>query len=139
MLRLVSSRRFAAAFVAVIFSFACSGSDDKDPPIDEEPGPSTGSTCPENQTLTYENFGSEFFANYCTRCHSSELSGAERHGAPAAYNWDELETVREHAALIDKMAAAGPDATNTVMPPLDPRPTIDEREDLGEWLECGAP
>jgi hypothetical protein len=47
--------------------------------------------------------------------------------------------VREHAARIDKMAAIGPDAMNTTMPPSVPRPTLGERSDLGEWLACGAP
>ena len=138
MLRLISAARVLVALVSGASSLGC-GDDEEAPPIAEDPGPSTGSTCPSEQTLTYESFGSDFFASYCTSCHSSELSGPDRHGAPLAYNWDEIETVREHADLIDKMAAAGPEAVNTSMPLRDPRPTVEEREQLGEWLECGAP
>jgi len=139
MVRLVSPARWTVALVACLLSFSCGGDDDGDPPDDPEPGPSTGSTCPSQQTLTFENFGVPFFETYCTRCHSSELSGSERHGAPAGYDWDDIEAVRAYADLIDKMAAAGPDAINTTMPPSSPRPTQTEREELGEWLECGAP
>ncbi|HEX6278229.1 MAG TPA: hypothetical protein VFZ53_34525 [Polyangiaceae bacterium] len=141
MARSLSPARFAMALVFLCFSFSCGeGKNDGDPPIDPGPGPSTGSVCPSEETLTYENFGRGFLEAYCTRCHSSELSGSERHGAPAGYNWDLIESVREHAALIDRMAAAGPIATNTTMPPRDdPAPTVAEREQLGEWLECGAP
>jgi cytochrome c5 len=138
MLRSISAARVLVALVAGVSSLAC-GDDEAEPPVAEDPGPSTGSTCPPEPTLTYENFGSDFFASYCTRCHSSELSGPDRHGAPVGYNWDEIETVREHADLIDKMAAAGPDAVNTTMPLGNPRPAVEEREQLGEWLECGAP
>jgi uncharacterized membrane protein len=139
MVRRFSSARFATLFAGVL-SLSC-GDDENEPkpPADEAPGPSTGSTCPSDETLTYENFGREFLETYCTRCHSSELSGSARHGAPVGYDWDRIESVREHAARIDKMAAAGPLATNTTMPPGEPRPEVLERERLGEWLECGAP
>jgi cytochrome c5 len=139
MLRFIASARFATALVLGASSFACGDDGEKEPPVEQEPGPSTGSTCPSDQTLTYENFGRDFFESYCTRCHSSELSGSDRHGAPVGYDWDDIEAVRAHTDLIDKMAAAGPDATNMSMPPTDPRPTLTAREQLGEWLVCGAP
>jgi hypothetical protein len=140
MARSLSPPRFAKLFVVLGLSIACGDEGgDQDPPIDGGPGPSTGSTCPSEETLTYENFGRGFLDTYCTNCHSSALSGSARHGAPAGYNWDELEIVRAHAARIDKMAAAGPIATNTTMPPDDPEPSVAEREQLGEWLACGAP
>jgi uncharacterized membrane protein len=89
--------------------------------------------------LTYENFGMQFFANYCTRCHSTMPDNGNRSGAPRGLDWDQIDIVREYAMQIDRMAAAGPDATNTGMPPRDPRPTAAERVRLGEWLACGAP
>jgi uncharacterized membrane protein len=131
--------RWAVALLLCVLSSSCSSEDEGDPIGNQEPGPSTGSTCPSQQTLTYENFGRGFLENYCTRCHSSELSGSARHGAPSGYDWDDIESVRSHSAIIDKMAAAGPDAVNMTMPPNAPRPTLEEREQLGEWLECGAP
>lgn len=101
-------------------------------------GSPTNSTC-EGSTLTYENFGRDFMEAYCTRCHSSELSGEEeRQCAPAGHDFDSLDgilLVRDH---IDEHAAAGPDAVNDGMPPSGIRPTEEERRDLGTWLACEA-
>lgn len=103
-------------------------------------GDPTGSTCPSGSTLTYESFGQAFMEAYCTRCHSSHLTGADRQGAPSDHNLETLEAIRasglEH---IDETSAAGPERINTAMPPDDPRPTEAERRQLGEWLACGAP
>lgn len=124
--------------LASVLLAACGGNED--PPVEPpDSGPSSGSTCPSDSTLTYENFGMQFFADYCTRCHSTMPENGTRSGAPRGLDWDQIETVRVYAEQIDRMAAAGPDATNTGMPPRDPRPTTAERTDLGEWLACGAP
>jgi cytochrome c5 len=126
------------ALLAGVFLAAC-GSEPDDPPVQEDPGPATGSVCPSDETLTYENFGMDFFESYCTRCHSEDLTGSARHGAPIGFNWDDIDAVRENAERIDKMAAGGPVVVNTIMPPNDPRPSDEERQALGEWLVCGAP
>jgi uncharacterized membrane protein len=133
----LSVRRVGLLLASVLFA-ACGGDDDP-PGQNAGPGPSSGSTCPSNSTLTYENFGRQFFEDFCTRCHSTMPENGSRSGAPRGLDWDQLDIVRAYAMEIDKMAAAGPDATNTSMPPRDPRPTIAERQDLGEWLACGAP
>ena len=128
----------ARLLLATLIIAACGGNDDP-PPDSTEPGPSSGSTCPSDSTLTYENFGMQFFADYCTRCHSTMPENGTRSGAPRGLDWDQIDVVREYTMQIDKMAAAGPDATNTGMPPRDPRPSVAERRNLGEWLACGAP
>lgn len=103
-------------------------------------GDRTGNTCPPGgTTLTAQNFGQPFFQSYCTRCHSSTLSGPQRNGAPAGLNWDVLETVRAHAGEINEEAGVTAGNVNTSMPPSEPRPTADERRKLAEWLSCGAP
>lgn len=104
----------------------------------EETTPS-GAECPEESTLTWDTFGKQFMASYCTRCHSSALSGAQRQGAPNDHNFDSPEGVRDELEHVDGQAAAGPDVMNTGMPLGDPTPTEDERRQLGEWLACGAP
>jgi cytochrome c5 len=96
----------------------------------------TNATCPSGSTLTYEGFGQPFVESYCTRCHSSELSGADRNGAPDGHDFDSLEGILSVADHVDQYAAAGPDATNEFMPPSDPRPSLAERQMLGEWLAC---
>lgn len=101
-----------------------------------EHGEPTGATCPPNSTLTYENFGAPFAAAYCTRCHSSELAGEDRNGAPLYHDFDTLNGILAVANHVDEYAAGGPNAINRIMPESDPRPTDDERMKLGEWLAC---
>ncbi len=104
---------------------------------EEEEGEPTGSTCPSGSTLTYETFGNDFMQSYCIECHASDLPPAERMGAPTDANFDSFEGILDKADEIDLRAAAGPDATNTFMPPSDqPQPTEAERMQLGEWLAC---
>jgi uncharacterized membrane protein len=104
-------------------------------------GTPTGAVCPPDSTLSYENFGKSLMEQYCTQCHSSDLHGGyARHAAPPDHNFDTLEGVRHDADHIDGSAAAGPTATNDSMPPRGyPMPTSNEREQLAEWIACGAP
>ena len=104
----------------------------------DERGEPTGSTCPTGSTLTYTSFAAPFMEKYCTRCHSSTRSGKDRHGAPAFHDFDTEAGILAVAEHIDENAAAGPDASNDVMPPSSPRPTEEERKQLGEWLACAT-
>jgi len=102
-------------------------------------GPPTESVCPPGSALTYDNFGKPFMEAYCTRCHSSELMGAARMGAPSFHDFDSRFGVAAVADHIDETTAFGPAAENHSMPPTGPRPTDAERRQLGEWLACGSP
>jgi hypothetical protein len=102
-------------------------------------GPPTGTTCPPSSTLTYVNFGQAFMASYCTRCHSSTLSGTARMGATTAHDFDTQLGIQQVGDHIDQTAGAGPAATNDQMPPSAPVPTMMERQQLAEWMACGAP
>ena len=102
-------------------------------------GPPTGSTCPPSSTLTYANFGRQFMEDYCVRCHDSALTGADRKGAPSFHDFDTLFGIRAVANHIDETTAAGPAATNMGMPPDGDKPTLEERQLLGEWIACGMP
>ena len=128
-------RRFSALalLTAALAVPACDRDND-----DDEGGPPTGADCPPRSTLTWRSFGEAFVETYCTRCHASSRAGAQRHGAPRGYDFDTVAGVRKHLDDIDRMAAAGPDATNAIMPPNGPRPSVAERRKLGEWLACGA-
>lgn len=99
----------------------------------------SGAVCPAGSTLTYATFGKTFMQSYCTSCHSSTLSGAARNGGPTEHNVDTLDGVRLSMEHIDFHAAAGPLATNTEMPLSDPKPSLAERQQLGEWIACNAP
>jgi len=102
-------------------------------------GPATGATCPPTSTLTYATFGQPFMESYCTRCHSSTLSGADRNGATTFHDFDTRLGVLQVADHVDQTAGSGPNATNEAMPPDGATPSLAEREMLAEWIACGAP
>ncbi len=88
---------------------------------------------PDGTTLTYDNFGAAFLDANCNSCHSAPVG--YRHGAPDTIRFDTLDEVHELAARIF-VRAAGP---NTSMPPGPTPPPLDARDQLAEWLGCGAP
>lgn len=102
-------------------------------------GPSTKAVCPTPQTLTYQSFGQGFVQKYCLPCHSTNVKGAARQGAPDDHNFDTLDEIQGLKDHMDQKAGSGPAATNTDMPRADPRPTVEERKKFAEWLACGAP
>jgi uncharacterized membrane protein len=102
-------------------------------------GPPTESTCPQGSTLTYNTFGKQFMERYCTRCHSSDLTGAARQGAPTFHDFDTLFGIKAVSNHIDETTAAGPASINEGMPIGGPEPTRMERYQLGEWIACGMP
>jgi hypothetical protein len=111
------------------------GDGDHDPskPI----GTPSGATCPDGNTLTYDTFGKPFMDKYCVRCHSTKLkTDVERMFAPPGHDFDVFEGIIGVAEHVDQYAAAGPDKVNTMMPPSGAKPTMEEREQLGQWLAC---
>ncbi len=109
-------------------------------PSDPLFGPPTEAECPPaGSTLTYGNFGKPFMESYCTRCHSSELVGSARKGAPSFHDFDSLFGVKAVSEHVDETTASGPASTNTGMPPDGAKPTAAERKQLGEWIACGMP
>jgi hypothetical protein len=102
-------------------------------------GPLTGATCPSDSSLTYANFGKQFVQNYCLRCHSETLTCEQRMGSPSDHNFDTLAEIDLLGPHIDEYAGSGPSATNTHMPPTDPKPSTADRQKLSEWIACGTP
>ena len=109
----------------------------------------TACPSPDPNTLTYDNFGQRFMADYCLHCHASTLPRAQRNGAPLFHDFDELIGIVQVAGHIDEQAGIGPAASNHFMPPercpetpggalaIDcPQPTDDERRQLAEWIAC---
>src|SRR3954447_2257246 len=84
-------------------------------------------------TLTYEIFGNTSFAGYCNRCHSADLG--MRDGAPDNFVFATAADVRAHKERIFARSA-GP---NDSMPPGPDDPPREARDQLSEWLSCGAP
>lgn len=96
-------------------------------PMEDYPCPTGGTQ------LTYQSFGAQFLHDNCNRCHSAEPG--HRHGAPESFRFDTLDEVHLHATRIFVRAAT----TNTTMPPGPDDPALESREQLAEWLACGAP
>jgi uncharacterized membrane protein len=71
----------------------------------------------------------------CASCHSSKLSGAQRHDAPTDINFDTYE-----AAKVAAQKAASEVNTNS-MPPADSKLTLSQtaKEELYRWGLCGTP
>ncbi len=130
--------RRAAVLTCAALALAPLGCGDDD---DDDDGDDDTVECPSGGTqLTEQNFGRAFLNSYCTRCHSSTLSGAARNGAPEGLNWDQLAVVRANTGRMNDAAGANADdSVNREMPPNDPRPSDAERRQLAEWLACGAP
>ncbi|MEO8705504.1 MAG: hypothetical protein ABI867_36070 [Kofleriaceae bacterium] len=103
-------------------------------------GPPTETVCPPGgTTLTYTNFAATFMTDYCTRCHSSELVGTARQGAPSFHDFDTYFGIVGVADHVDETAAGGPSAMNRGMPQDGAIPSDDERLMLGEWIACDLP
>jgi hypothetical protein len=115
-------------------------------------GVPTGATCPdpEQPPQTWDNFGHTFMTTYCTSCHSSQLPlPSQRNGATVYHDFDTLAGAAGPTVHIDEEAGAGPNATNTLMPPdrcpttpggkADrdcPKPSELERQQLATWMRC---
>ena len=112
----------AASLVVMALSAGCSSQS-----LDDYDCPSEGTA------LTYESFGKSFLNGHCQRCHAS--GAQDRKGAPPNYVFDTYEQVLEHKDRIFARAAADNDS----MPPGPDDPSEDERQQLAEWLACGAP
>lgn len=80
-------------------------------------------SCPTDSTLTYASFGQAFFADYCTSCHTSRES-------PTLATQAQIQA---HASQILE------EAVYTTAMPEGTAVSTAEREQLGEWLACGAP
>lgn len=84
---------------------------------------------------TWDNYAKDFFAFYCTRCHSvNNTTREERSNAPMGLNWDDEASVR---ANLDRIRNAV--GVDNFMPPSEPKPDCDERLRLVRWIDSGAP
>ena len=83
---------------------------------------------------TWASFAQGFFASYCTRCHSSTLTGVARNGAPDGYDGDDEATVRLHLDVIRSAVGVG-----NFLPPTAPTPTCAERQRIVRWIDAAAP
>jgi hypothetical protein len=97
-------------------AFVASACGEKIEPVQLQP------ECPLDP-VTWDGQAGAVFAQYCTQCHSSEVGGSDRNGAPASINFNTFDEALPIAKLADKSSGEG-----SSMPPSDPRPTAAERK-----------
>ena len=91
-------------------------------------GPAPAS-CPDGGTgLTYDNFGRTFMTAYCIACHA----GAR---VEKGVLLNSASSVRTFASQSNAQAGVGA----SMPPPGVPAPTATERQQLSQWIGCGAP
>jgi uncharacterized membrane protein len=84
---------------------------------------------------TWDTYAMEFFATWCTRCHSVNNVGAdERMNAPDGFNWDDEASVLEHVAMIRNAVGVF-----NFMPFNPPDPSCDDRQRIVRWIDAGHP
>lgn len=111
---------------------------DRDTGSDDTGGAATaivGRPCPEDSALTWSNFGEATMLTHCVGCHSEHLAeGTPRGQAPLGVDFNSHARTQ---AWLERIHARSADQNRT-MPPAD---TMSERtrEQLGDWLACGAP
>jgi hypothetical protein len=119
--------RALAALVSLAALAALASGGCNDISIDQWPCPPGGTT------ITYESFGAGFFAEYCNSCHSAP--DGQRNGAPDDYVFaTHAEVVALRASIFANSAA-----TNDAMPPGPEVIPLPVRDNLANWLACGAP
>lgn len=104
-------------------------------PVDEGPWERfEDRPCPDDNRLSWENFGAALILEHCAGCHGRAVPEGLRQGAPIDATFDDPNSIRDLEARI--WARAGDQ--NDTMPPVG-GPSPEDRDKLGQWLACGAP
>ncbi len=88
-------------------------------------------SCSEQPALSWENTGRLFLTNWCTGCHSSQLSGKARFGAPGGVDFETEALFLPFKERIE--ARTGGERPS--MPPAG-GPSQEERELFLRWTAC---
>jgi uncharacterized membrane protein len=88
--------------------------------------------CPPSSSAA-EAAGHDVVIGKCQVCHSSQVSGTSRLGAPEDLNFDNLETVRAEAGEMYDEALSG-----SMPPDQGAKVTGADLENMRVWLACGA-
>ncbi len=83
------------------------------------------------EKVTYTNDMAEIFPDNCLRCHSTNIQGAERNGAPVDVNFNTYELAKDNATRANARVQAG------TMPP-DSGPLSDSLKAIfQQWIDDG--
>ena len=117
----------------VVWSAACGAPTTPDPADDTDnlalpTGDSDADPCAD---YTWETVGEPFVLTWCAACHSAEVKGAQRQGAPASVHFD---TEEEAVALAPELGFVAARDRPT-MPPSG-GPDADTRARFATWVAC---
>ena len=87
-----------------------------------------------DEITTWSTVGAPFIYTWCTPCHSPELTGEERQGAPVGVDFASYEDVLAWADRIEVRVFA----EEAAMPPAG-GPEDDELAAVSDWIGCGWP
>lgn len=121
--------------------------DDVDSADDTDASNDTG-LCADGTEYTWDNFGRQFFVDFCESCHNHTEPGS---GVPPGMVFDNEEIVWSlRYPILSRVVEPGPGSAPPMPPEMD-RPTTDmfireyaiEKQigilHLEEWLNCGGP
>lgn len=91
--------------------------------------------CSAADVPTYETFGKAFVEDYCASCHAGTVTGAARNGAPVG---DTFDTLAEIQAKSDQLHEEVTIEKAMPFGAASKKPSAEERELFGTWMECGA-
>ena len=79
----------------------------------------------------------QVFATNCLFCHSSELTGSERNGAPSSVNWDTYSAAAERGdrTIVRAVNQMSMPPTFSVLPTLNQ----EQKEAMLAWQQAGFP
>jgi uncharacterized membrane protein len=118
-------------------SFAACSSDDPagtDHPAAQGDASAPDSGCPSPESVPTFGDLERGILTICRRCHSEQVVGEARNGAPEIINFDTYEQVASAAEVASYMVQA------RIMPfPDGEGPTEEQRQALYQWTDCGKP
>ena len=83
--------------------------------------------------IGYLNIIGPILVSHCTRCHGTDVTGADRNGAPDDVNLDSYGGARTSGALADA------EIQGDEMPPDAPPLTPADKESFQQWVDDGMP
>ncbi len=131
----------------VVFLLACNTAPSEG--VDSVGDPADTAACPPGgTTLTWGNFGEQFFVDWCQECHNYTTPAANVPEGMVFY--DESFVWSVAPLILDRVVNAASATAPPMPPPPDARSSeIESREnairkilaieDVQEWLTCGEP
>ncbi len=118
-------------FVVTFVSFAACSTDDG---AGQGVASAPDSGCPSPENVPTFSDLEQGILPICRRCHSEQVVGAARNGAPEVVNFDTYEQVANSAEVASYMVRS------RIMPfPDGNGPTEEQRQELYQWTDCGKP